>query len=208
MKRTWIFTGAVFAAVTVATTLSALGPAVAEEPAKPAFVGPDNCKKCHLKQFKSWKATAMAKSFEALKPGTSPEKKKAGKLDPAADYTKDPNCLRCHTTGYGKETGYPAVVVGKEWTEDEKARATRLEGTTCEACHGPGSLYGPYKKDHEQFKLAEVQALGSTSPPQVEQCMACHVKECPTMPADYAWDFEKGKKSKDVHEHIPLRFPH
>ena len=57
--------------------------------------------------------------------------------------------------------------------------------------------------------FAEIQAVGSTTPPKAEQCMACHVKECPTMPADYAFDFEKAKASnKDFHDHVPLKHPH
>jgi hypothetical protein len=35
-----------------------------------------------------------------------PERKKAAGLDPAKDYTKDQECLPCHTVGYGKPGGY------------------------------------------------------------------------------------------------------
>jgi hypothetical protein len=202
------FLGSVALATALATSTRAVRADDAPAAEKPAYVGPETCKKCHLKQFKSWRGTAMSKSVEALKPNAAAEKKKAAKLDPSADYSKDPKCLKCHSTGYGTETGYPAVVDGKEWTDDEKARAERLSGTTCEACHGAGSLYAAYKKDHEKFKLEEIQRLGATSPPKAEQCMACHVKECPTMGADYAFDFEKAKVSKDVHEHIPLKYQH
>jgi hypothetical protein len=193
----------------VSGAITRLERAEAEEPAKPAFLGPDECKKCHLKHFKTWRETAMAKSFEALKPGAAEAKKKAAGMDVAKDSTKDPACLKCHTTGYGRESGFPAVVEGKEWTAEEQARATKLAGVTCEACHGPGSLYVPVKKANEKFKLEEIRKLGATTPPTAEQCMACHVKECPAMPQDYAFDFEKARKStKDFHEHIPLKFPH
>jgi hypothetical protein len=179
------------------------------EDAKPAYIGADACKKCHFKQNGSWKKTAMASAFEKLKPGEAAEKKTAGGLDPKADYTKDPKCLKCHTTGYGTDSGYPAVVEGKAWTPAEEERAKLNMGGTCEACHGPGSLYSPYKKEHQDFKLADIVARGATQPPTAEQCKACHVKECPTMAKDYAFDFEKAKKSdKDIHDHIPLKFPH
>ena len=69
------------------------------------FVGTKNCKKCHIKQFKSWKETKMAKAFEILKPGERAEAKKKAGLDPAKDYTKEAECLACHTTGYGKPGG-------------------------------------------------------------------------------------------------------
>lgn len=210
MARTWIWMTALGAGAVISAFLAGPAPVHAEDAAeKPAFVGPENCKKCHLKQYRSWKPTAMSKGFEALRPNTSAEKKKAAGLDLANDYTKDPKCLKCHTTGYGTESGYPAVAAeGKTWTPEEVARAAMFSGTTCEACHGPGSLYAPYKKEHEKYKLEEIQKLGATSPPKVEQCMACHVKQCPTMLADYAFDFEKAKKSKDVHDHIPLQFQH
>lgn len=208
MKSTWVL----LPSLAVAGVLAVAGLSRTERTAsaedKPVFIKPEGCKKCHFKQFKSWKETAMASSFEKLKPNESADKKKAGGLDPAKDYTKDPKCLACHTTGYGTESGYPAVVEGKEWTAEETERAAALGGTTCEACHGPGSLYSPYKKAHEDFKLADVTALGLIAPLTKDQCMACHKKECPTMPADYAWDFEKAKASKNIHEHIPLKKQH
>lgn len=209
MRRSWILAAVVGLTTVVCATLSRPGPAACEgEAAKPAFVGADNCKKCHLKHHKSWKVTPLAKAFDVLKPGEAAEKKKAAGLDPATDFCKDAKCLKCHTTGYGTETGYPAVVEGKEFTEEEKARAEKTAAVTCEACHGPGSLYGPFKKTNEKFKLEEIVKLGAMAPPTAEQCMTCHAKECPTMPADYAFDFEKMKKSPNLHEHIPLKFPH
>ena len=208
MVRTWVCVAALVGSALAAASVGGPRCARAEDSQKPTYIGPENCKKCHLKQYKSWKGTPMAKSLEALKPKAAADKKKAGGIDPEADYTADPKCLKCHTTGYGTESGYPAVVKDKPWTPEEQARAALLPGTTCEACHGAGSLYAPYKKDHEQFKLEEIQKLGATTPPKAEQCMSCHVKECPAMPADYVFDFEKGKKSTNVHEHIPLRFPH
>jgi hypothetical protein len=209
VRNTWIVAGVLGAAAVIASVLFDAPRVSAEDPPKPQFVGPDNCKTCHLKHHKTWKVTAMAKTFESLKPGAVAEKKKAAGLDPAKDFTRDAKCLKCHTTGYGTSSGYPEVVEGKEWTPQETDRAKRLQGVTCEACHGPGSLYGPFKRDHEAFKLEEVQKLGSTSPPKAEQCMTCHVRECPVMPADYAFDFEKARKSgKDFHDHVPLKHPH
>jgi hypothetical protein len=176
--------------------------------AKPAYAGSDSCKKCHFKQNASWKKTPMAQAFEVLKPDAAAEKKTAGGLDPKADYTKDVKCLKCHTTGYGTESGYPAPAAeGKAWTPAEEERAKLTQGGTCEACHGPGTLYGPYKKEHPLFKFAEIEALGAVLP-KADNCMPCHVKECPAMPKDYAFDFEKAKASKDIHEHIALKNPH
>ncbi|MDQ7053398.1 MAG: cytochrome c family protein [candidate division KSB1 bacterium] len=74
-----------------------------------AFVGTQKCKKCHLKQYKSWKKTKMASTFDVLKPGVRAEAKKKAGLDPDKDYTTDKECLPCHTTGYGKPGGFISI---------------------------------------------------------------------------------------------------
>ena len=70
------------------------------------YVGTNNCKKCHIKEWKSWSETKMAKTFDVLKPGAEAEKKTAAGLDPNKDYTNDPTCVRCHSTGFGKPGGF------------------------------------------------------------------------------------------------------
>ncbi|MDJ0522468.1 MAG: cytochrome c family protein [Planctomycetota bacterium] len=175
---------------------------------QPEYIGSAKCKKCHIKQYKSFMKTPLATSFESLKPGVKVEEKKKAKLDPKKDYTKDPTCLKCHTAGYGEHSGYPAVVKGKAWTDAEKAQAKLNEGVTCEACHGPGSLYSPFKKKNKKYKRSEIRALGAISPPTEASCMPCHVKECPTMPADYKFDAAAEMKSEAVHARKKLKYDH
>ncbi|MCP3964562.1 MAG: hypothetical protein GY719_42580, partial [bacterium] len=91
--------------VALVALLTGLPASVAEE-AEHAFVGTKKCKKCHLKEYKSWAETKMAKTFEVLKPEIRAEAKVAAGLDPAKDYSTDATCLPCHTTGYGKEGGF------------------------------------------------------------------------------------------------------
>ena len=63
----------------------------------------------------SWKKTKHAKeAWESV----------------AETYRTDASCLACHTTGFGAETGFKDV-----------ASSANLVGTTCEACHGPGSKH-------------------------------------------------------------------
>ena len=50
-----------------------------------AYVGNKNCKKCHLKEYKSWEQTTMGQTFNTLKPGERAEAKKAAGLDPDKD---------------------------------------------------------------------------------------------------------------------------
>jgi len=98
------------------------------------FVGVDKCKACHSNvkiggaQYKVWEATKMAKAMETLKPGAAADAKTKAKLDPQKDYTTDPKCLKCHTTGYGQPGGF----VSPEKTP-------QLKNAGCEVCHGPGS---------------------------------------------------------------------
>lgn len=178
------------------------------EKKSPEYVGVKSCKKCHFKQQKSWKKTTLASAFEVLKPGQSEEKKKAAGLDLKKDYTQDKKCLACHATGYGTPSGYPALPEGREFTEEEQTRAGLNEGVTCEACHGPGSLYMPVKKANKEYKRDEIVALGALAPVKAANCAACHVLECPTMPKDYKFDFEAMKKSDKLHAHKELKFKH
>ena len=184
-------------------------PGIAEDAGKkPEYVGAKSCKKCHFQQSKSWKKTNLALAFEHLKPDQSVEAKKASGLDPKKDYTTDPKCLKCHTTGYGQDSGYPTVTEGKAFTEAEAAQATLNEGVTCEAWHGRGSLYGPYKKANKEYKRAEIVKLGAIAPVTADNCAPCHVKECPTMADDYKFSFDETKTSDKLHKHKKLKKEH
>lgn len=76
------------------------------------FVGSKKCRLCHLKEYKTWSATRHAVNFDSLE-GAERE---------------DPDCVRCHTTGYGRPGGFVSV-----------AETPDLTNTGCESCHGPGS---------------------------------------------------------------------
>ncbi|HYD39323.1 MAG TPA: multiheme c-type cytochrome [Anaeromyxobacter sp.] len=72
-----------------------------------------------------------------------------------AQNRKDPRCLSCHS---------PDADAG-------------LSGITCEACHGPGSLYAaPYvMRDPELARL-----LGLADPGE-KACLACHGESAPSL---------------------------
>ena len=92
----------------------------AEGETKAEFVGTKTCRSCHMAEYKTWRKTKHAKSFNLLE-GTEP---------------KDPDCLACHTTGFGKPGGF----VSKEQTP-------KLTNVGCESCHGPGSVHAVLAKD-------------------------------------------------------------
>jgi hypothetical protein len=164
-----------------------------------AYVGSKKCKMCHMKEFTSWAETKMANSFDNLKPGERAEAKKAAGLDPDKDYTTDAECLRCHTTGYGKEGGF----VDMESTPD-------LAGVGCEMCHGPGGTYtkAEYMSlKNKEYKKADIVAVGMVDTVSEGQCNSCHNTDSPFVGDDYVFDFE-ANKVKGTHEKFPLKYQH
>lgn len=170
--------------------------AVADEA---GYVGAKKCKMCHFKQYKSWKETLMATSFENLKPGVRTEAKQKAGLDPDKDYTSDTNCLRCHTTGYGAPGGFTSIEETPE-----------MANVQCESCHGPGSKYRDVMKTNRKYKLAEVKAAGLVIPSEDEKgCMQCHGEGNPfneSVDPKYKFDFKK--RLEKTHKHFPLKYEH
>ncbi len=172
------------------------------------YTGVKSCKKCHFKQYLSWKKTAMAKSMDSLMPDKAVDAKKKNGLDPKKDYSSDPECLACHTTGYGKAGGYPAVVKDKKWSKTQEKLAKSRKGVQCESCHGPGSKANVFKKQKEDYKRADVLALGLVDP-DASNCKICHNKKSPTIGKDYKFDFDSlTKDAKKIHKHVPMKFKH
>ena len=159
------------------------------------YVGETRCRPCHLPQSKSWKQTKMANAFDLLKPGIAADKKKAKKLDPARDYTRDAACLPCHTTGYGKPGGFESI-----------EKTPQLAGVQCEVCHGAGAGYLKPERmsiQNKQYKRADLTAAGLVVPDE-KLCKTCHNPKSPFyQPFDYA-----ARKTVGVHEHAALKYAH
>ncbi len=174
-------------------------------PEKPTYVGDSECKACHFKQHSSWKKTTMANAMKSLATAVEADdktlfdKKKAAGLDPSKDYSADATCLPCHTTGYGAPGGYP--IDPKKDAAAVKAAAL-MGKVSCEACHGPGSLYVKHKHavydadKSAKFTWDELAKLGLTKP-DAASCAACHDLRTPTRPCS-PW-FEQAKAK--VHDH-------
>jgi hypothetical protein len=169
------------------------------------YVGTGACKKCHLKQYMSWKKTSMARTFDVLKPGKATEAKKKAGFDPKKDYTEDPACLPCHTTGYGLPGGYRIPPAG-----DTKAAkiAKANKGTTCEACHGPGSKYVALHQDvadkKRKYSVKEFYDAGMTRI-DAAACTTCHNRRNPMAAPDFCFDYEQNK-DKGSHKNFPLKY--
>ena len=163
------------------------------------YIGTNKCKKCHIKEYKSWAETKMAQSFEILRPGQRAEEKKAAGLEPDKDYTADAECVGCHTTGYGKEGGFV-----------DEASTPELIGVGCEMCHGAGGTYvaDEYMSiKNKDYKRADIAAVGSIYPPTEAQCRVCHNEKSPFVGEGYVFDFEQRKKD-GAHEVFPLKYEH
>lgn len=187
--------------------------------AAPTYVGVKVCTKCHSYHGDSWAETSHAKAFESLKANTKVEEKMKAKLDPAKDYTKDKDCVGCHSTGLGKPGGY---ALGKDPIGPEQ-----LATVGCEACHGPGS---DYRDEHGTAEKKLLKTSQSTPRKLIagkgqnfdyeKACAACHsnfqgsplkgakapfTPFTPAVDAKYKFEFDKAVRTKALHEHYKLK---
>jgi hypothetical protein len=103
----------------------------------PAYQAAEECAKCHEKEYKQWQTTRHADAYATIK--------RKGRHE-------DPECILCHTMGYGREGGFWSI-------EDTPA----LGRVTCQACH-------PVKADHHDKGIA-------TDPHRdisARTCLHCH----------------------------------
>ena len=169
------------------------------------FAGVKKCKSCHFKRWNTWRKTNMAKAFDSLKPGVKSEEKTKLNFDPNKDYTKDPTCLGCHTSGYGIPGGY---IIPAEDNADEKKQAEDNAGVTCEACHGPGTkantVLEDIKENKRTYKWAELEAVGFYKA-DARACAQCHNASDPGKEAGYHFPYEERRK-EGQHENIELKY--
>ena len=108
-----------------------------DTPIPPLFETAETCAKCHEAEYAQWKTTAHARSYESIR--------KAGRQD-------DPECLMCHTVGYGRPGGFVSM-----------AKTPGLGRATCQACHVVTS-------DHKGKGVKPEPQMNISS----HLCMSCH----------------------------------
>jgi hypothetical protein len=133
----------------------ALSTVIAEEGATPTYIGSGKCKICH----KGEKNGSIWEAFEA-----SAHAKAMDKLIEKGEQN-NPECLACHTTGYGKG-GYSA----------EDTTKADFGHVGCEACHGPGSEY----KSKKVMESREASLAAGLLIPDENTCKTCHNEKSPT----------------------------
>lgn len=100
--------------------LSSSGLCLAADNSLPAYVGVEQCRSCHRKEYDSFTQFAKkSRSFESIK------RVKKGLSDEEVR-----RCYGCHTTGYGRPGGF----ISEEKTP-------HLKNAGCEVCHGPGERH-------------------------------------------------------------------
>ncbi len=106
-----------------------------------SYMGSQSCQECHQKEFSQWSHSSHATAFNTLR--------RVGR-----EYY--PECVTCHVTGSGYESGYQ---IGNPERE-------HLVDVGCETCHGPGKqhVYTPVKEN-----------IRGQVPEKV--CMECHTPE-------------------------------
>ncbi len=104
------------------------------------YISANTCKGCHEQEYLQWSATRHAFAYQTLL---------------KKERYFDPNCVACHTTGFGYATGYQ---IGDQ--------DSTLKGVQCETCHGPGKQHAgnPKKSNIRSGK-------------DMSLCLQCHDAE-------------------------------
>lgn len=120
--------------------------------AKATYAGTENCLSCHPKAGQKWAQSGHASAFASLI---------AFKAD------ADPNCISCHTVGFGTPSGYRREFI-----------AAKLVDVGCESCHGPGG-------QHIAERRSGREAITHFRPIGAGDCQKCHHGE---FSRPFAWE--------------------
>ncbi|MFQ5705992.1 MAG: cytochrome c family protein [bacterium] len=133
------------------------------------YGGVKTCKACHLvaksgAQYKIWAKGPHARAYETLKTPKSQETAKKLGID---DPLKSEKCLKCHVTAFGVKASLKGPKLKLE------------EGVSCEACHGPGSVYKKRQIMKDIFAGKVKGAKYGLVLPTEKVCVKCHNSESP-----------------------------
>jgi len=95
-------------------------------PQPAAYEPAEQCGKCHEPQYKQWLTTRHSHAFATIQ---------------RVKRQEDPECILCHTMGYGRQNGFFSM-----------EETPGLAGVTCQACHPVTSKHGaPGEKADAKF---------------------------------------------------------
>jgi len=121
--------------------LKALGKKPLEPPPPEVveYVPAGECGRCHEKQLQSWSRTAHAHAYETIR-----KKNREDEIE----------CLFCHTTGFGKETGFRNIEA-----------TLQLAGVGCQCCHPLNAAHADDKNN-----------IRRSGPVRSIACEQCHTE--------------------------------
>ena len=103
------------------------------------FVGSETCSGCHSNMHQAWSETRHAKALETLE---------------AIGQGSNPECVGCHTVGFGQEGGFV-----------DRATTNALAGVGCEACHGDAATHAANASDKSLRPTVNISS---------SVCAGCH----------------------------------
>lgn len=116
-----------------------------------SYLGMEKCRNCHPTQFKDFEKRKFSKAWNVLV---------------MRHKTTDPACLKCHTTGFGKPSGF---------TSEEAT--PHLKFKQCEACHGPGSKHASNPGDKGEREALRNNIRINDVCIDCHHCMTTHKEE-------------------------------
>ena len=117
-------------------------------PHEKSYASSGACVNCHSAEFARWTLTSHAKSWHSLL------KRQA---------TNNPECVACHTTGFGEPGGLGELI---------PKNIRKFKGVQCEECHGPMKGHPSNPEVH-------------STPVNEKSCLKCH-DEANSPDFDYA----------------------
>ncbi len=176
----------------------------------PEYIGSNKCKSCHKKeksgaQYLVWQESKHANAFDVL---LTDEASKIAKEKGLKNLPHEaPECLECHTVGFGKG-GYE-VKDEAFWnpadddTQGKKAvkRMKNLKHVGCEVCHGPGSEYKKKKTMKAIFEGTKNGTDFGLTTVTEETCKQCHNERSPSFK-----EFNYEERKKEISHPFPEGF--
>jgi hypothetical protein len=155
---------------TTSTTISVSAPPSLNHVTLALYLGAEKCIDCHKNQYSQWKNTRHATAFRTLSANRN---------------ENNPNCQKCHTTGYKDFNGF-----------DDLGSTPDMINVQCEACHGHGFKH-LYTIKNDRFLEGNIKkAVGGNqglaqSSKLIDKfvCLKCHNSE-----RDPDFNFEKAVK--------------
>jgi hypothetical protein len=152
------------------------------KPGQATYVGSEKCKKCHDYAYDVWKHSPHSHAYDTLVKAQHPSNRQY-----------DPECIVCHTVGFGFQTGY----VNEKQTPG-------LKNVGCESCHGPASLHVANPKNPEwQKRINPWKYLPKAKRKDAidQSCQKCH-----DIDNDVTWihgGFEKKWEPRKIAHYTP-----